>query len=189
VSYITPRFVSALALALFIAPASLAETPETSLADLDSKLQAQTGAMVEAIIEREMTSLSAQSDALLARAIERRVDSQLAAATDEAQQVALGKAAQANTPARVADVRMKSGSLDVPQGVDAGRHHFDEPFRATPKIAVGVRGGEASNLRVVSVDRAGFDYEIRVRESSVPSDLTADWVALAGGKKSPASMR
>ena len=82
---------------------------------------------------------------------------------------------------------MQSGSITLPEGAETGSHRFDKPFRQTPKIALGVRMNDEPRsrrapvaLRVVRVDEAGFDYEIRARSSDSVHDVTADWVAYAG---------
>ena len=137
----------------------------------------------------------------LSREISRRVDAELALLTSE-----LGGRARSLAPERDARLssavdrraarsgRIESGSLALPlqtssegrsDGIELGRYRFARPFDHPPRVALGMRESELAAdeprvaLRVVQVDEAGFDYELRSWGSSRVTDLTADWVALA----------
>lgn len=213
-SYVTPpllRAATVFALALGVSSVSFAETEtdaaeavsqvkleaflERTAAKLDAKVEARTDAMVEDLLEAQLASLTQASEQRLALAIQRQTDERLAARMRETRQIATGERPARDEPV---EARMASGSLDLPEGASSGRHRFDEPFGATPQIAVSVRPNDESrknrrasvSLRVVRVDETGFDYEIR-DPADVPKmrELTADWVAYSGGSSPPAARR
>ena len=196
---------------------------ERAASDLDSRIEQQTDEMMRKIAEEQMAALERSDRALaMSQEISGRVETKLAALTAELRGQALAMAQdlekrsvatrdelRADIDDRIADqsVRIESGSLELKQQtlregrnerVERGRHRFDHPFPAKPRVALGMRVLDLPRsdrprvaLRVVRVDRKGFDYEIRTWGNSSIAELSADWVAYANGlgAAGPASPR
>ena len=206
------------AVAVLSAPAPAgAEGSETSMdaiegfqtelrAELQSRTEIQLAAVVQRTTDRQLAEMRAELDRsdVLARHIAERTDRDLAILTAQAGRVSLAKA-QGRRALSIAgrtepSPQMESGSLALMSEPDEGavrRHRFDRPFKRTPQVSVGVRvlhlaGSEHPRVavRVLSVDAAGFDYEVKTFGEPAGEDLRASWVAYADpASAAPASRR
>ena len=137
---------------------------ERAALDLDGRIEQQTDEMMRKIAEEQMAALERSDQALaMSHEISGRVETKLAALTAELRGQALAMAQDlekrsvatrdelhADIDDRIADqsVRIESGSLELKQQtlregrnerVERGRHRFDHPFPATPRVALGMR--------------------------------------------------
>lgn len=188
------------------------ELQDQMQATLSARMAAQIDRMLQETTDRQLATMREQLDPpqKLARQIEARTERHLAALTLQAGRDSLASARGRETGQAADDdpaTRMETGSLALgPQVLDHSssesarmRHRFARPFTKAPHVAVGVRVVHLSSaeqprvaVRVVAVDEAGFDYEVRTWGSPKESDLRANWVAYDDPRKSasaPASRR
>jgi hypothetical protein len=177
------------------------------LASMNQRMNEELGARVAPALTRGPREVEAEaalqgSDRHIAAEIHHRVDDDMNSLSDrfradayaKTQRGPEGALAEADgTPQEMLEgMKMKSGSLELEQAALSRaegrslsfRHRFDQPFDRAPAVAIGVRVLHLPQderprvaLRVLEVDAAGFDYEIRTSGSPAHSSLQADWVA------------
>lgn len=161
---------------------------------LEERLLAQTDRITDKASQQQLALLLAdrRSGDAMERRIERRRDRELALGEPGPNRRAPIEERQvlASRP----PLRMETGSLEVDRRAlqRAGerrierRQPFLERFAEVPHVTLGLRLDPESeaplprvSMRVIAVDEAGFDYELRAWGEAAESDVVADWVAFA----------